>query len=49
MLCSHLQGEHPKNLHKSATKQPRIPRVAARLYSRRDPRKGKTHFQQGEG
>ena len=29
MLCSHLQGEHPKNLHKSATKQPRIPRVAA--------------------
>ena len=25
MLCSHLQGEHPKKLHKTTTKQPRIP------------------------
>ena len=46
MLCSHLQGEHPKKLHKTTTKQPLIPRVAARPYLRRDPRKGKTHFQQ---
>ena len=29
MLCSHLQGEHPKKLHKSTPKHPCIIRVAA--------------------